>query len=154
MKYNDIEVGQFYLYDKDNEYNRVDSDIPVVKVASKSKVFFRPTILVYPVIPGRGVVTNQPFYLTHEGMISKMSNNPADNVIIRYPANIPVFSIDDTNVISKAFMYALNHANDCKLSEQEVLKMSTLVQKVKFYAEISEKYRPVSNESGEQHGGL
>lgn len=152
MKYHDIEVGKYYLYDKDNENNRIDTDICVVKVISKGRKFYKPMIQVYPVIAGKPEATPVPFYIYDERKLSEMSDNPADNVVIRYPANVPSFSMDDVNVISKVFMYALNHVADCKLTDQEVLKMSTMVQKIKFYTEISEKYRPYDT-GGDKDGG-
>lgn len=152
MRFHDIEVGKCYLYDKDNENNRIDTDISVVKVLSKGRRFYKLVIQVCPIIAGKPEATPMPFYIYSERKLSEMSDNPADNVVIRYPANVPAFSMDDVNIISKVFMYALNHVAECKLTDQEVLKMSTMVQKVKFYAEISEKYRPYDT-GGDKDGG-
>lgn len=143
MRYGDIEVGKFYLYDKDNSCRRIDSDINVVKVLDKNRFLFRTYVRICPVMPDKGVCLEHSFVIENEEMLSKMNSNPAENVVIRYPSDAPVFSSDDCVVMSKAFMYALKNAKDCKLSEGEVLKMSSIVQKVKFYAELSEKYRPI-----------
>lgn len=142
MRYSEIRQGEYYLFDKDNTCNRIDTDIAVVRVVSKSRGLFRPSIVVYPLMPDKGDCEDNPFTITNEELLTKMSDNPSENIIIRYPSNLPVFSADDCMVMSKAFMYALNHSADCNLSDAEMIRMSSIVQKAKFYAEISEKYRP------------
>lgn len=144
MRYSDIQIGGCYLFDKDNTGMRIDGDINVVKVVSKTRGLFRAAISVYPIVADKGECPNNTFVISKEEILSEMNSNPAENVIIRYPSDIPVFSDDDCAVMAKAFKYALDHINDSMLTEAEVLKMSAIVQKVKFYATISEKYRPTA----------
>lgn len=133
-----ISVGDFCLYDPENTTKKLDTDVRVVKVVGK-KAFGR----VFYVVPvDSNFSRNIAPVEVRERMLKKMSENPEENVIIRYPANIPIFSQTDTKILADIAMYALKNASDLSLTDEDMLKISSLVQKVKFYAEIAENYRP------------
>ena len=139
MKFKDIEIGKCYLYDPDNEHKLLDTDMIEIVVTDKRKGFLTNTIIGNPVILREGIIDRE--IPVDEGSLKEMSENPIDNVVVRYPANIPVFSSEDALILANISTFAISHQAESHLTEDMMIKISSLVQKVKFYAEIAETYK-------------
>lgn len=137
-----IEVGKNYLFDPKNEAKQLESGVSVIKVLEAHRRFLKKIYTVCPVMDESesGVLINSSFVTTEE-RLEIMSNNPNDNVIIRYPVDIPTFSIEDVVLLANISMKIMELYKDGKypMDDDMVIRMGALVNKIKFYAEISEK---------------
>lgn len=138
-----IVVGECYLFDKDNTERQLENGVNVVIVSDIVKrLFHSPLIHVHPVNKF-GQIAYGKTYVVKGELLTPMSNDKSDNVVIRYPSSIPTFSMDDTALLTNIAMKVMARHSDGSdvLHEDDIIRLGSLVQKVKFYAEIAERYR-------------
>lgn len=147
MRYQDINIGELYLVDRYNEaFKQFERGVNVIKVESK-----RRNILLQPTITGRIIDRDGNPVSGERGLINIMdieklepvSSNPMDNIIIRYPLNSPTFSSFDVELLGKVLGYAVNKNEEIGLSDQDMICLTALLSKIKFYSSISETHRPI-----------
>ena len=136
MKYSKVSVGEVYIFDQLNTLKQMETGVNFVKVIGKS--FFRVDVVPCNIF---GESSDQPFKTGAE-MLMPISENKADNIIIRYPLNSPVFTLDDASLLSEIAIFTVKNVEKTKLTEADCIHLTGLLQKVKFYAELNEKYKP------------
>lgn len=140
MQFEDVRVNENYIYDKDNTLNQLECGVNVVQVIRINKGYFgfNRYIKVVPMNMQGEPMPNQAFQ-TSEELLSPMGQ---ENIIVRYPTDLPAFSIFDTQIVAKVAQYSALHQKEFDLSDQELLLLTGVLNKINFYARISEEYRP------------
>ena len=116
MKISDLEIGQCYIYDPLNTKGQYEEGVKIVRIKDIRRYFI---FTVYA------------------------ECEPYMNVIVRYPSDLPAFSDYDVHLLAKVTNeMAVKFFDQSDLSEQELLTLTGLINKIKFYADITEKYRP------------
>ena len=144
MKINEIEEGKCYLYDTENTVGQYEDGINIVKVLSKHKFFFIQYVICAPYSMSLNSFNmNYLMKVSDLSLIEPMDNNPGKNILIRYPSDLPAFSDYDVQLLAKVSNeMATKFFTESDLTEQELLVLAGLLTKVKFYADVTERYRP------------
>lgn len=143
MDYNDVKLYQNYLFDPANTQNALEISTKVVQAVNKRKPLFSKgivTVIPYNNYNGNSMILNR--FDVGADLLMPMSDNITKNVLIRYPADLPAFSANDVAILGKIGHFAAVNAKEFDLNDDELLMITGLISKVKFYADITEGYRP------------
>lgn len=145
MKISDLEIGQCYIYDPLNTKGQYEEGVKIVKIKNIRRYFI---FTVYaecePYIAATGKFDRDHLMKVSDSeLLQPINENPEKNVIVRYPSDLPAFSDYDVHLLAKVTNeMAVKFFDQSDLSEQELLTLTGLINKIKFYADITEKYRP------------
>ena len=145
MKISDLEIGQLYIYDPLNTKGQYEEGVKIVKIKDIRRYFI---FTVYAECIPYIAVTNtfdetNILRVSDPELIQPIDSNPEKNIVVRYPSDLPAFSEYDVHLLAKvAHEMATKFFDQSDLNEQELLVLTGLLTKVKFYAEITERYRP------------
>ena len=143
MKYKDVELYKDYIFDPANTQRALEISTRVVQAVRKRKpLFSKGLVTVIPYNNYNGNIMTQNKFEIGADLLMPMSDNVTKNVIIRYPADLPAFSMNDVAILGKIGHIAAMHAKEFNLDDNELLMITGLLSKLKFYADITEGYRP------------
>lgn len=143
MALNNLNVGEIYIYDKNNARKQLEGGVDLVKVIKKPSIF-KPNIVAVTHINRFGEESDQ-YFETEVSNLTKLDPNPYNNVIIRYPYDTPVFTSRDLDVISSIVLKVIQ-TKAIPLTDMELLNANSAIQKIQFYAQIYDKYFPDADE--------
>ncbi len=139
MKPNEIEINKRYLFDKHNVLGQRETDIAVVEVVGISKHFFKRTFTCKPITTtvSRLFKPEERFMVEDSNLFDELK--PEDNIIIRYPSDIPVFNSNDMIILDKMANLVTNDPDiGANFTASELACILSLVNKVHFYSKRPE----------------
>lgn len=152
MKKSDLNEGEIYIYDKDNHFNQLELGIKLVKLVKKPKIFSN----ICKVVPLKrdGKEANIVLNVEANELSNFDTENLNNNVVVRYPQDIPSFSSLDFIALKTLLIYLREDESlQAKLGDQEILALRTMLDKVEFYAQLSSDNSPIHIEGEDEDEG-
>lgn len=140
MRYREVEVGKFYLYDVNNRSKQMEHGIGIVKVDEVPKaVPFMPTpfIKCHTVHMVTGEEEPDIKVELKSTMLTPIDPDVRKNVLIRYPADLPVFSQTDIIAIRDVLHILENALGNKSETSMAIAKVNALKAKIEFYESLS-----------------
>lgn len=154
LKKKDLKVRELYIYDPDNYFRCIDMSIKLVRMVETPR-FLSNTCVVSPI--NTDGTTNE-FRLNvevdHLAVFDPI--NPNNNVVVRYPSDMPTFNQIDYLVFSKLAKTIVNSEKLYEgFSPEEMIVLNTMLDKIKFYAELAYINQPADlpKEDSDGSGG-
>ena len=149
MRVKDIQLGDYLVFDPTNKNRQLEVGINVVQVHKIEKKFLRYHVYTFAIDNDSGnpnTTTGLDFKSDLRGEVPMLEKLiPKNTVIIRYPDNMPVISEADCQIVAK--MAGILFGGPCPnldvFTDEEVLRVNTVIRKMNFYSKITEHYKNV-----------
>lgn len=139
MKPNEIEIGKRYLFDKHNVCGQRETEITVVEITDIQKRFFKRVYECKPISTtiSRPFGEEERFPMDDPNLFDELK--PEENVVIRYPTDMPVFNSNDMIILDKMANLVTNDPDiGANFTASELACILSLVNKVHFYSKRPE----------------